>query len=197
MKTRWNTSGTLLMDDADRGVRRDVAGGELVALADGTVVEVPRNNLAAAKALLALEKHAEQRMIAGMPPLDRERVAAFAAGTDLRLVLAGTDATTAAAGREIAAVAAGEALAHEDGRRLAEEFAQLLTGEGAPRKGYVMCIARKRLLVHDLDRVRAVLRRGLRSNDPEHMHGALHELARLLGLQTGDSGDSFAEAGRA
>lgn len=135
-----------------------------VTLADGSVYVVRRANLAEAKTLLAAQKAAERR-----------------------LALSATDAPA----QPVVAGAAAEGaatlpLADDEARRLAEEFAHLLTDEAATTKGYVLSIARQRLVVRDLERIAAVIREGLGTRDAYQTRWSLGELARLLGLTSAE-----------
>ena len=70
----------------------------------------------------------------------------------------------------------------EEAAALAEEFARMLTDEGAAPKGYVLSIAPRQLVVRDLDDVRARIRMGLGAEDLPRARASLSELARLLGM---------------
>ncbi|HKB49636.1 MAG TPA: hypothetical protein VKC57_18140, partial [Ktedonobacterales bacterium] len=125
-----------------------------VTLADGSVYVVRRANLSEAKALLAAQKAAERR-----------------------LALSATDALAQPVA--VGAAAEGAAtlpLADDEARRLAEEFAHLLTDEAGTSKGYVLSIACQRLVVRDLERIAAVIREGLDTRDAYQTRWSLGEL---------------------
>jgi hypothetical protein len=65
---------------------------------------------------------------------------------------------------------------------LAEEFARLLTDDAAAPKGNVLSIAPRRLVVRDLDDLRASIRTGLVAEDLPRARASLNEIARLLGV---------------
>jgi hypothetical protein len=135
-----------------------------VTLADGSVYLVRRANLAEAKALLAAQKAAERRQALSVTNALAQPVAVGAATEG----------------------AATLPLADDEARRLAEEFAHLLTDEAVTPKGYVLSIARQRLVVRDLERIAAVIREGLSARDAYQTRWSLGELARLLGLTTAE-----------
>jgi hypothetical protein len=146
--------------DGDYDDSRADTSLDRVTLADGTVFTVRRANLSEAKALLAAQKAAEQRLALSATAAPAQPVA-------------------------VGATAEGAAtlpLADDEARRLAEEFAHLLTDEAVTPKGYVLSIARQRLVVRDLERIAAVIRDGLGTRDAYQTRWSLGELARLLGL---------------